>query len=149
MSLIWRNHLYVLHIVFHFTPDKIWYLFLLHNFKHRKYFSIRRVLVLVVDHLYEVGAAATMKIKLDKCCSNFIFILDLTLGFNGLSKDNCSETRCLCLGIWCLLYYRFDGTVVSLIWRTSCYAIFPWWIEFDDIGILVHEIYSSKTHSLV
>ena len=28
-----------------------------------------------------------------RCCSNYIFFLDLTHGFNGLSKDNCNTRR--------------------------------------------------------
>ena len=28
-----------------------------------------------------------------RCCSNYIFILDWTLGFNGLGKGNCSTRR--------------------------------------------------------
>ena len=38
-------------------------------------------------------------------CSNYIFILDLTHGFNGLGKDNCMARRKhLSLGICCVLY---------------------------------------------
>ena len=38
-------------------------------------------------------------------CSNYIFILDLTPGFNGLDKDNSRQDEThLSLGIWCTLY---------------------------------------------
>ena len=38
-------------------------------------------------------------------CSNYIFILDVTPGFNGLGKDNCKSRReTLSFGIWWDLY---------------------------------------------
>ena len=38
-------------------------------------------------------------------CSNYIFILNLTPGFNGLSEDNCKRIQeTFKLGIWCDLY---------------------------------------------
>ena len=44
-------------------------------------------------------------------CSNYIFILDLTPGFDILHKDNCKMTReAFKFGIWCVWYYRSDGT---------------------------------------
>ena len=51
----------------------------------------------IIDHSDVVGAS--------NCCSNYIFILDLTPGFNGLGKDNC-KTRgdIFQFGIWCDLY---------------------------------------------
>ena len=49
-------------------------------------------------------------------CSNFVYILDLTTGFNGLGKDNCKargETSIFFL-IWCYLYYRFDSIYIYI-----------------------------------
>ena len=44
-------------------------------------------------------------------CSNYIFILDLALGFNMLHKDKCqAKPETFQFGIWCALYYRFYGT---------------------------------------
>ena len=41
----------------------------------------------IVDHSDVVGNIACRR------CSNYIFILDLTPGFNGLGKDNCKTRR--------------------------------------------------------
>ena len=50
--------------------------------EYRIVFNIRRTLVgkKIVDHS-------------DRRCSNYIFILNLTPGFNGLGKDNCKTRR--------------------------------------------------------
>ena len=44
-------------------------------------------------------------------CSNYLFILDLIPGFNGLGKDNCKTRResFKYFVIWCVLYYKFYG----------------------------------------
>ena len=43
-------------------------------------------------------------------CSNYSFILHLTLGFNILRKDNCKQRReIFCFGIWCVIYWKFYG----------------------------------------
>ena len=34
-----------------------------------------------------------IQMQLDRRCSNYIFILDLTPGFNGLGKDNCKTSQ--------------------------------------------------------
>ena len=54
-------------------------------------------------------------------CSNYIFILDLTPGFNGLGKDNCSARRDgkhLSFGIWCAFIledYQYMGLVFGCV----------------------------------
>ena len=46
-----------------------------------------------------------------RCCSKCIIILELKPGFNILHKCNFKNRReKLSLGIWCVYYYRFDGT---------------------------------------
>ena len=51
------------------------------------------------DHSDAVGASPV------STCSNHIFILDLTTGFNGLGKNNCKMREgTLSFGIWCVLY---------------------------------------------
>ena len=54
-------------------------------FSYRKTSNIRRALVCNkrVDHSDVVC----------RRCSNYIFILDLTPGFDGLGKDNCKTRR--------------------------------------------------------
>ena len=38
-------------------------------------------------------------------CSNYIFILDLIPGFNGLDTDNCkTDNKHFKFGIWCVIY---------------------------------------------
>ena len=53
---------------------------------YRKTSNISRTLVgnKIVDNSDVVGASLV--------CSNYIFILDLPPGYNGLSKDNCKTT---------------------------------------------------------
>ena len=57
-----------------------------------------------------------------RCCSNCIFILDLTLGFSGLSKDHCKTRReTFTCSARVRLYQRFDGkSLVISIWG-HCY----------------------------
>ena len=52
-----------------------------------------------------------MKYGTCRRCSNYIFILDLTPGFNGLGKNNCKTRRewFSSFVIWCVLYKMFDG----------------------------------------
>ena len=56
---------------------------------YRQVSNIRRTLVgnKIVDHSDVVGASPCRR------CSNYIFILDLTPGFIGLGKDNCTMRR--------------------------------------------------------
>ena len=59
----------------------------------------------IVDHSDVVGAAPTSWNSACRCCSNYIFILGLTPGFNGLGKDNLrQDEKHLSFGIWCGLY---------------------------------------------
>ena len=57
---------------------------------YRQVSNIRGTLVgnKIVDHSDVVGASIACR-----RCSNYIFILDLTLGFIGLGKDNCKTSR--------------------------------------------------------
>ena len=58
----------------------------------------------IVDHADVVGAY--------RRCSNYVFILNLTPGFNGLGKDNCTTRReTLKFGDLVDRYYRFDDIV--------------------------------------
>ena len=60
----------------------------------------------IVDRADVVGAY--------RRCSNYIFILDLTPGFNGLGKGNCKTQRePFKFGDLVDRHYRFDG-IVSL-----------------------------------
>ena len=61
---------------------------------YRQISNISRTLVgnIIVDHSDVVGAA----------CSSYIFILDLTPGFNGLAKDEC-KTRWKSFKFWDLV----------------------------------------------
>ena len=44
----------------------------------------------------------------------YIFILDLSSGYNVLGKDNCKTTReTFTFWIWCDLYEKFDGILKS------------------------------------
>ena len=49
------------------------------------------------------------------CCSNYIFILDLTPGISGLGKDNC-KTRRETLKFLRDLCWRFYGRMYSPLW---------------------------------
>ena len=46
-------------------------------------------------------------------CSNYIFILDLTPGFNGLGKDNC-KTRRETFKIWYLVWL-----ILKICWQSN------------------------------
>ena len=47
-------------------------------------------------------------------CSNYVFILDLRPGFNGLSKDNCkTRQETFEFEIWCTLYQRIYVTLLD------------------------------------
>ena len=56
---------------------------------YRQVSNIRRTLVgnKIVDNSDVVGASPV------GACSNYIFIIDLTLGFSGLGTDNCKTRR--------------------------------------------------------
>ena len=62
------------------------------------------IAVYTVDHSDVVGSFARRR------CSNYIFILDLTPGFNGLSKDNC-KMRWEIFKFWHLM------RLISEVWR--------------------------------
>ena len=62
---------------------------------YRKTSNISRTLVgnKIVDNSDVVGAAPTSWSIACRRCSNYIFILNLTPGFNGLSEDNCKRIQ--------------------------------------------------------
>ena len=52
-----------------------------------------------------VGHSHVVRASPFRCCPNYIVILDLTLGFKELGKDNCkTREKYLSFGIWCDLY---------------------------------------------
>ena len=57
-------------------------------------------------------------------CSNYIFIPDLTPGFNGLGKDNCKTRRGTfkywSLGIWCATNIRGSTILIHLAGGSWC-----------------------------
>ena len=62
-----------------------------------------------------------------RCCSNYIFILDLTPGFKGLSKDNCKTRRETCM-FWYLAHlilevWRYKKSISSCVNSTLCTEI--------------------------
>ena len=66
---------------------------------YRQVSNIKRTLVgyEIVDHSDIISAC--------RRCSNYIFILNLTSGFNGLDKDNYLMRReAFKFEIWCALY---------------------------------------------
>ena len=66
--------------------------------------SLTLVGIKIVDHSDEVGAC--------RRCSIYIFILELTRGSSGLSKDNC-KTRRETFKFWNLVHIILD------VWRYS------------------------------
>ena len=66
----------------------LWHAYPLFNLYYRQTSNISRTLVAnkIVDHSDVVRDAR-------RCCSNYILILDLTPGFNGLGKDNYKTRR--------------------------------------------------------
>ena len=84
------------------------------RYEYRQTSNINRTLVdnKIVDHS-------------DACrrCSNYILVLGLTPGFNGLGNDNCTQDeKQVNLGIWCALYQGFDSVryVAPYILLTIC-----------------------------
>ena len=80
-------------------------------------------------------------------CSNYIFILDLTPGFNGSDKDNCETRRDSFEFLWFGASYITDFTVYVLYIYT-CNSFLPFaesflmWYELmhkKHSYILVHE----------
>ena len=70
------------------------------DFDYRQDSNISRTMVgnKIVDHSDVVGASPVG-------ATNYIFILDITSGFIGLGKDNCTTRRdTLSLAIWCALF---------------------------------------------
>ena len=68
---------------------------------YRKTSDISRTLIgnKIVDNSDVVGASPV------GAAPNYIFILNLTPGFNGFSKDNCKRIQeTFKFGIWCDLY---------------------------------------------
>ena len=76
-----------------------------------------------------------------RCCSNYIFIFDLTPGFNGLGKAiSIREEKHLSSGGWFALYQRFDG---------SFYQIgFKWFITYytGTCPMLKHSLCKHKSY---
>ena len=81
-------------------------------YKYRQISNISRTVTdnIIVDHSDVVGAC--------RRCSNYIFIPDLTSGFNELGEDNCKTRRgtfkfwdlCLILEIWRYIYVDYKNT---------------------------------------
>ena len=69
-----------------------------------------------VDHSDVVGAAPVCR-----RCSNYIFILDLTPGFNGLGKDHCKRRQDI-FKFWDLV--RLILEVLRLFWSSLCPEMF-------------------------
>ena len=70
---------------------------------YRKTYNISRTLIgnKIIDNSDVVGAAPVGARR----CSNYIFILNLTPGFNGSDKDHCKmRQKHLSFGIRCELY---------------------------------------------
>ena len=59
-------------------------------------------------------------------CSNYIFVLDVTPGFNGLGKDNC-KTRQDTFKFWDLVRLTLDFTVVQI--QHYC------WVSLSDFKV--------------
>ena len=65
-------------------------------------------------------------------CSNYIFILDLTPGSNGLGKDKCKTRResfKLLGGCWCVFYQKMFGStqiMTSAVHLFSSLATYAW-----------------------
>ena len=75
-------------------PDVCWcilwaIIWLCPTFNYRQTSNLSRNLVgnKLVDHWDVVGTTVC------RCCSNYIFIIDLTPDFRGLDNDNCKSTR--------------------------------------------------------
>ena len=86
--------------------------------------NIRRTLVgnTFVDHPDVLGAAC-------RRCSNYIFILDLTPGFNGLRKDNCKARR-EWVKFWDLVrvilrdFTVRNSVIIKQIWIRQWYLVY-------------------------
>ena len=77
-------------------------------------------------------------------CSNYIFILNLTHGFNRLGEDNCkTRGETFKFWDWCVLYYRFDGTC-----QFSRHTYYPY-MRHSNMSPLVHVVMISMYLYLV
>ena len=130
--------------------------------RYRQTSNIRRTLVgnKIVEHSDVVGASNIRRTSVSNCCwslrcswsiacrrcSNYIFVLDLTPGFNGLGKDN-SKTRrkihkCwdlvpLLLEIWrCIMLMGCFITLGELPqWIFVQLQIRGWWAHSNSSAI--------------
>ena len=66
----------------------------------------------IVDHWCRRNSAC-------RRCSNYIFILDLTPGFNGLGKHNC-KTRWVTFQFWGLVHFILEIWWYTFLWCRSC-----------------------------
>ena len=87
----------------------------------------------LVDHSNVVGASRSRR------CSNYIFILDLTPGFNGLGKGNCKTRR---------ESFEFGDLVwliLEILWYSfkiiRSYPHLPWINELSWIFFLTQVVY--------
>ena len=85
----------------------------------------------IVDHSYWVCSWSITCRR----CSNYIFILDLTPGFNGLGKDNCKtkwETFGFC-DLVCLILVRATNQKQHILFSY-------WFIGFTNVLIYVYNV---------
>ena len=80
----------------------------------------------LVDHSDDVGAAC-------RRCVNYIFISNLTVGFNWLGKGNCRASRnifrfgdsvCLLLEFWLYVHIAAKPTLGLVHWYNISFCIF-------------------------
>ena len=98
------------------------------DFIYRQISDIRRILGnKIIDHSDVVGAAC-------RRCSNYIFIMDLIPGFNGLGKGIC-KTRREAFQFWYLVrlileIWRYCSLVFmeTMIAHVSCGR---WWVQYE------------------
>ena len=76
-------------------------------------------------------------------CSNYIFIFDLTPGFNGLGKDNC-KTRRETFKFGDLVYYIFDGDLMTNSIGYYCMSSYYWSVDLCACNILMIDIISTS-----
>ena len=90
--------------------------------KYRQTSNISHSLVgnKLVDHSDVVGASPVGAALIPcQCCSNYIFILNLIPGFNGLGRDNC-KTRWQTFKCWDHVPYTRDLTAFELSCHEMC-----------------------------
>ena len=99
----------------------------------------------IVDHADVVGASP------DWGCSNYIFILDLTPGFNGLGRDNCKTKQESLIKFWDLVHLISDN-----LWKSEYCPCMSWksYIQHDpffEISLLALQMcwYQTKNWRLI